>query len=124
LGVDVSAEALSPGLHGFEGTTKSWIKCARCSAKLQRPYPVEAMQLEGGEPGKLASSRFRIVVLVRCHGEEMRVALERPSWWTEAMALQSMRWMYAFVLGNGRYRAEFRPDKARGKPRGLATEVR
>jgi hypothetical protein len=124
VGVDLTAEQLSPGIHGFEGTAKSWVKCHRCSAALGRPYPVEAMVLEGGESPRLGSSRYRMVVRVSCHMEEMRVALEVPTWWAEGMRFQALAYVYAFVLGDGRYRAEVRKG-TRGQSAGaLSTEVR
>jgi hypothetical protein len=122
MGIDLSAtQVASPS---FFGSYKSWIKCARCTERLQHVYPVERMELEGGEDAKLMSSRFRMVVLVDCHGERMRCAIEIPRWWGEGMRMQALAYVYAFVRGkNGTYRCEVRRGYS-GRPAGaLATEV-
>ena len=105
----------------FEGTAASWIKCAKCSARLGRAYPVEVMALEGAENSQLASGRYKMIVRVECHGDRMPVALEVPTWWGESMRYQALAYVYAFVRGN---KVELRRGSKGQSPGGLTTEVR
>jgi hypothetical protein len=121
MGIDVSATDLAGLGRAFEGTAAAWIKCHRCSVRLQRPYPVETMELEGGEASKLQGTRYRMVVVVECHGEKMRCALEVPVWWGEGMRLQALAYVYAFVPGpGGVYTCETRRGR-RGQSAGALT---
>lgn len=108
----------------FHGTLRSWVKCARCSERLGRPYPVEAMGLEGGEESGQLSSKYKMIVSVECHGESMRCAIEVPRYWLPNLRMQALAYVYAFVKnGAGVYTAEIRRG-TRGQSAGaLITEV-
>lgn len=127
MGIDLSPQTLAGGVdggHGFEGTANSWIKCARCTEKLKRVYPVETMEIEGAESGQLSSSRYKMIVAVECHGAKMRCALEIPTWWGESMRLQALAYVYAFVRKGPLYTCEVRRGRKGQSAGALATEVR
>lgn len=103
----------------FEGTARAWPKCAKCSAALGRPYPVERLELEPEEEkARHVNGRFALVVKVSCHGEDMRCAIERATYFTQGMLMQSLAHVYAFVLRNGRYACEVRRG-TRGQAPGI-----
>ncbi|HTQ44519.1 MAG TPA: hypothetical protein VMI75_17275 [Polyangiaceae bacterium] len=120
MGIDIDTS--SP----FEGSLRAWVKCARCSARLGRPYPVEAMGLEPvAERSRLLGRCYTMIVPVRCHDQEMRCAIEVPMHWGEGMRMQALAYVYAFVPGpGGKWTCEVRRG-TRGQSAGmLTTEVR
>ena len=105
----------------FEGTAKSWVKCARCSLALGRPYPVESMAVEGADAAQTSTARYKMVVRVGCHGDTMPVTLEVPIWWGESMRYQALAYIYAFVRG---HHCEVRRGTRGQSPGSLVTDVR
>lgn len=120
MGVDISTAT------DFHGTLASWVKCARCTQRLGKPYPVESMAIEPvAEESGMLNRKYEMVVMVGCHGERMRVGMQIPTYWTNNMRHHALAYVYAFVQkGNGRYGCEVRRG-TKGQSAGiLTTEVR
>lgn len=117
MGIDVQLSG------DFHGTLRSWVKCARCSERLNRPYPVEAMGLEGVEDVGTTHRRYKVVVAVECHGEKMRVAMAVPTYWGSNGWAQALAYVYAFVKKGPLYTAEVRRGTRGQDPGFLRTEV-
>ena len=110
---------------GFHGTYNSWIKCARCTDRLKRPYPVETMELESvAEPAASVHRKYAVVIVVECHGEKQRVRMEVPVYWTAGMRQQALAYVYAFVRKGLVYTAEVRRGRLGHDPGILRSEVR
>ena len=122
MGIDLSASQLGGG--NFQPSLKGCVKCARCSAKLGRPYPVEMMGLEAGESSGQVGSKYKAIIEVSCHGETMRIAQEMPRYWTDGMRNQALAFIYAFVMKNGVYTAEVRRGSRGQEPGILRSEVK
>lgn len=119
MGVDIKVGT------DFHGTLKSWIKCARCSDRLKTPYPVESMEMEPvGEDSKLVNRSYTFVVVVECHGEKMRCAIEKPVYWTDNMRMHALAYVHAFVRKGPVYTCEVRAGTQGQAPGMLHTEVR
>lgn len=70
MAIDTNPTLGTLGASSLETTEKSWPKCARCTERLGRPYPVEYMEIvpEYTQPAHL-NGGFQITLVVRCHGE-------------------------------------------------------
>jgi hypothetical protein len=119
MGIDI------PTTTDFHGTLNSWVKCARCSERLGKPYPVETMAFEpvAEESGRLGR-KYTMIIPVECHGESMRCAIEVPVYWTNNMRMHALAYVYAFVRKGPLYTCEVRRGTKGQSPGMLSTEVR
>ena len=119
MGIDIET------VTGFHGTYKSWVKCARCTERLNRIYPVETMEMEPvADESKLINRKYTMIVIVECHGEKMRCAIEVPTYWTNNMRMHALAYVYAFIKKGPVYTCEVRRGTEGQSPGMLTTEVR
>lgn len=119
MGIDISTTT------DFHGTYASWIKCARCSERTGKPYPVETMEIEPvAEESKLLGHKYTMVVVVECHGEKMRCAVEVPVYFTDNMRHHCLAYIYSFVKKGPTYTCEVRRGTKGQSPGMLGTQVR
>lgn len=106
MAIDLSAPF---GPIAIEQSTKAWPKCARCSARLKRPYPVESFGVVGRERSRELHGRYVLIVEVECHGETQHGGLPIPDWYTDGKVIELMSKSIFFVRrGPGAYTHEYR----------------
>lgn len=114
-------ELHAPHTYQTQVTEKSWPKCFRCTMRMldgksvaersdfvRNFYPVEKYGIVDREKPATAESRYRLVILVGCHGAEYHFSVEIPRRWGETSELVVMGRLWAFVpAGPGRVKTMF-----------------